>query len=254
MYGPQYLTSQYGIDQLGLQQQQAKINAGIQQGWLTQNAGLDRQSLALQGQGIGMDKSYINQQMGLQGEQYANQLRQLGLDEAQVRDMTQRYLFDLRSSLTARGAFNTIANERGTGNIQRDEQYALGGIANRRSGAGIQNRQAIAGLTNQLNKLGLDSQKLGISQKQLEAGLSQGLEKIGMNAVDTVAQIGNSINSGNIQQAQLGSQILQSALQYSNLPPEMINSIMRMLGLQMPGVSTQTYNPTYNVGGGVRVG
>lgn len=234
-FGPQQLIAGLSQDQLQSQLGGANAMLSFQQGAMNRNAALDREGLGLQREGVGVDRNLINQQIGLQGEQYANQLRQLGVDEATVRDMAERHIFDLRSNLTSRGAFNTIANERGTGRIERDLGYQIAGIGNQRTGASISNRGALAGLNASLSNLGIKAKQIGLSERQLDNALSDGLAKLGMDSEATINQIQAAIDSGDIGQAQLGQQIIMQAITnsqvFAGMTPAQQQQVMAALGL-----------------------
>lgn len=259
LYGPQQtildqqLARQY--DQLGLINQDADYRSDA----LTRDNALAQQLLGLDRQGLGNDASLIQgqmgnlerlrgilgQQRGLTHEQLQNQLAQLGIDEEKVRDLSSRELFDLRSQLTARGAYNTVANERGTGRINRDLDYALRTIGNQRGAADINFRNALLGLdekgigydnqalglNNRLSAIGLDMSRLGISEQQLANSLEDGLYQIGLESVVSVNGLLDAIGSTNAQQAQLAADILSQTLSYANLPPDVLAQIRAALGI-----------------------
>lgn len=245
MYGPQteLLNQQY-------QRQQEQlygigIDADYKRDALTRDTALARQLLGLDKQGIGVDRKLTNTQLAnleklraILGQQYGLASEGHNLTDEQLRDMAGRKIWDLRSDLTQRGAFNTVANERGTGRINRDLDYGLrqSSIDYRNQVLGL-NEKGIsydnqkAALGAKLSNLGLDEQRLGIKGEQLNNALADGMHNIGMSEFTTVNGILDMMNSTNQQQAELGQQIFQAIIQYSGLPPEVIAQIQKAMGL-----------------------
>lgn len=272
MYGPQQVLLDQQLarqrDQLGLVGQ----NTQYQSDALRRDTSLNQQLLGLDRQGLGLDQQLVGGQLsnlgrlrdilakqrGLTREQLDNQLGQLKVDESQLRDNAQRKTFDLRSDLTARGAFNTVANERGTGRINRDLGYGLAGINNQRTAADIQFRNSLLGLDekgigydnqqlalqNKLAGIGLDYKRLDISEEKLNNALADGLYNIGFQGQTTINNLLDAMGSTNTQQAQLATTILQQIISYSNLPPDLINQLMQALN---PPKAQTTVPPTREV-------
>lgn len=230
-YGPQQLIGNENISQLMSQLGQVPLNQQHQEASLRRDTSLAMQGLGLDSRSLGVDKNLTQKQIELQREQYANQLVQLGIDEATAKDMASRKTFDLRSDLTQRGALITVANERGTGRINRDLGYQLSGIATQRKQADISNRGTLASLNSQLTKIGLNLEGIGLSKQKLNNALTDGLYNIGLNAKDTIDKINSAIRSGQADQVQLGFQMLMSGLQYAGLPPDILAAISGQLGL-----------------------
>lgn len=247
-----------------------------------EGVGLDRQGLNLDRQSLGINanqtrgelanldklRGILQKQYGINDEQLANQLAQLGIDEAKLRDMSKRELWDMRSNLTSRGAFNTIANERGTGRNARDLMYGLGTIGNQRGaadishrsnrlgldekGIGLDNQQL--GLTSRLANIGVDLDRIGLNDKRLDLkergiglseqelanGLEDGLYQIGLQGQVSLNSLLDAIGGTNTQQAQLATTILQQMLQFSGLPPDVIAELMRALAPPAPPTSQPT--------------
>ncbi len=258
-------------DQLGL----IPVEADRQRGILTRDTALAREGLSLDRSDIGLDKkalgidanltkgqlanldhlrAILGKQFGLEGEALKNQLSQLGIDEAKLRDMAKRQTFDLRSTLTARGAFNTVANERGTGRINRDLVYGLGGINNQRNAADIQHRGNILGLTEKgigydnqglalgarLSNIGVDSARLdnalarvGLDEQALGNQLQDGLDNIGIGEFMDVNKMLDLIGGTNVQQAEMARTILEQTLAYANLPPDVLAALSEALGIRV---------------------
>lgn len=256
-------------DQLGL----IGVEADRQRGILTRDTDLSRRGLALDRSDIGLDRqalgidsnltkgqlanldrlrAILGKQFGLEGEALKNQLAQLGIDEAKLRDMAKRQTFDLRSNLTARGAFSTVANERGTGRINRDLMYGLGGINNQRTAADIQHRGNLLGLQEKgigydnqglalnarLANIGVDSARLdnalarvGLNEEALGNALTDGMDAIGIGEYMDLNGLLDAIGSTNVQQAELARIILEQTLQYANLPPDVLAALTDALGL-----------------------
>ena len=261
LYGPQQtlldqqLSRQY--DQLGMVGMDAdyKTDALHRDNALANQAlGIDRRELGVDADltntqlaNLGRLREILGKQYGLQGEQLANQLAGFKINEDKARDMAKRHTFDLRSALTARGAFNTVANDRGTGRINRDLDYALRDINVGRKGADISYRGNIlgldekgigydnqaAGLNAQLKKIGLDVERLGISEQQLANNLADGLHQIGLDSMISVNGLLDAIGGTNAQQSQLAATILQEVMGYANLPPDVLAAISKALGIPL---------------------
>lgn len=258
-YGPQNVLAQ---QQLARQQAQLGMvpeDVSYRTGAIQRDTDLARRGLGLDRQALGVDasltkaqqanlarlKAILGQQYGLEGEQLTNQLAQLGIDEAKLKDMAKRQTFDLRSGLTARGAFNTVANTRGTGRINRDLIYGLGGIANQRTAADIAHRGNVLGLDEKgiglenqgaqlaarLANNGIDLARIGLSEEGLTNSLNDGLRQIGLDGVTSLNGILDAIGGTNAQQAQLAWTIygeLEKLAQAGLLPgvtPEQLAAI-----------------------------
>lgn len=268
LFGPQ----QTLLDQqLARQQSQLGMigmDADYKTDALNRDNALAKQLLGLDRQGLGIDagltktqlgnldrlRGILKKQYGLQGENLANQLAGFQVSEDKARDMAKRETFDLRSALTARGAYNTVANDRGTGRINRDLQYQLRDINVGRTGADIGYRGNVlgldekgigydnqaAGLNARLANIGLDTQRLGISEQQLANSLQDGLHQIGMDSMVSINGLLDAIGGTNAQQSQLAATILTEVMGYANLPPEVLASITAALGVGATGGSAQT--------------
>lgn len=267
MYGPQ---QQLLADQLARQQSSLGmigVNADYKTSALNRDNALALQSLGLDRAGIGIDQNLtktqlanleklrglLGQRYGLAGDTLTNQLKGFGIDKTQAADMARRQRFDLRSQLTARGAFNTVANERGTGRINRDLMYQLGQIGVGEQGARLSykgniiglNEQGIgydnqaAGLNARLANLGLDTQRLGISEQQLANSLQDGLHQIGMDSMISLNGLLDAIGGTNMQQAQLAGTILQEIMGYANLPPDVLAQMTALLSGTSGGTTTR---------------
>ena len=263
-YGPQstlldqQLARQY--DQLGMIQPDIDYRTGA----LQRDTALAREGLDIDRARVGVDtklttgqqanldrlRAILGKQYGLQGEALDNTLAQLGIDEAKLRDMAKRQTFDLRSNLTARGAFSTIANERGTGRINRDLVYGLGGINNQRTAADIAHRGNILGLDEKgigydnqelglqarLANNGLDLQQIGLNEEKLTNSLNDGLRQIGLEGMVSINGLLDAIGGTNAQQAQLATTILGQILGYAELPPDALAQLAAAMGLNItPG-------------------
>lgn len=254
LYGPQ---QQLLADQLARQQQalgMIGVDADYKADALRRDNTLAQQSLGLDRQALGIDKSLINTQLSnlsrlrsILGQRRGLAGESKSLDAAKARDMAQRKTFDLRSDLTARGAFNTVANERGTGRVARDLMYELGGInlqyrntllGLNEQGIGYDNQQAQ--LQSRLKGIGLDAAKLDLSEEQLENALADGLHTIGMGSFTSINGLLDAMAGTNTQQANLATQIMQEVISYSNLPPEVIAQITASLGMPAPTSSSST--------------
>lgn len=283
-YGPQQtllgqqLARQY--DQLGM----VGADVDYRTGAIKRDTDLARQGIGLQREGLGLDRralgidaglaqgqranldklrGILSKQYGLEGEELDNVLGQLGIDEAKLKDMAKRQTFDLRSGLTARGAFNTVANERGTGRIDRDLLYGLGGINNQRDAASIANRRALLGLDEKgigydnqelglnarlagigvdMDRIGLSERKLGLDEQGLANSLEDGLRQIGLDGFMSVNGLLDAIGGTNTQQAQLATTILQQIIGYSDLPADVIAELTRALGITAPTTAAPSRN------------
>lgn len=218
---------------------QATASANAQYNSSMAGIGLDRQGIGI-GQNLTQSqlgnltklRGILAKQYGIQGEQLTNVLGGLKINETDLRDQSERKQWDLRSDLTARGAFNTVANERGTGRINRDLTTGLNTINNQRGAADIAHRGNILGLdekgigydnqqaslTAQLSNYGLDMKRLSISEDQLSQSLEDGLYKIGLGGLTSLNGLMDAMGGTNTQQAQLSNTILQQILSYSGLP------------------------------------
>ena len=224
---------------IGAQAAQATGSAYAQYNNSMAGIGLDREGIGI-GQGLNKTqqanlaklRGILSKQYGIQGEQLANQLGGLKINETDLRDQSGRKQWDLRSDLTARGAFNTVANERGTGRINRDLATGLAGIDNQRSAADIAYRGNILGLDEkgigydnqqaslsaQLSNYGLDMRRLSISEDQLNQSLQDGLYKIGLGGIMSLNNLMEAFGGANGQYAQVSDTILQQVLSLSNVP------------------------------------
>lgn len=241
------------------------------------NVGLDRQALGIEagatrGNIANLDKlrAILGKQFGLEGEDLNNKLKQLGIDEAKLKDMAGRQKFDLRSNLTARGAFNTVANDRGTGRIDRDLIYGLGGIANQRTAADIAHRGNVLGLqekgigyNNQgialgarLANIGVDNARLdnalsriGLNEEGLGNALTDGLRAIGLDEYTSLNSLLDAIGGTNVQQAELSRTILDALIGYSGLPPDVAEALIAgwTRGSATPTAPTGSADPTRNL-------
>lgn len=267
LFGPQQIL----LDQQLARQQQQLGMVGLdtqhQQDVLRRDNTLANQLLGLDRQGLGLERTLaqgqlgnlgklrgiLDQRRGIAGEVKGNTLTGLQIDEDKARDMASRQTWDLRSDLTQRGAFNTVANERGTGRIDRDLGYNLRGIENQRAASDITYRNTLLGLNeqgisydnqqlalnNKLANIGLDYKRLDISQEQLQNSLADGLYNTGLAGMVNINQILDAMGSTNQQQAGLAGEIFNAVLQYSNLPPNVVAQWM-----------SQMYGGTYGSGGG----
>ncbi len=275
-YGPQ---SSLLSDTLARQREQlglVGVNADADRASLTRDAALDREALGLQRANIGLDrealgvdrtqtagqianldklKGILAKQFGLAREDLDVQLANLGIDEAKLKDMAGRQKFDLRSNLTARGAFNTVANDRGTGRIDRDLIYGLGQIGNARKQADIGYRGNVLGLTEKgigydnqglglnarLSNIGIDNRRLdnalakvGLDEQGLGNALEDGLRAIGLGEYTSLNGLIDAIGGTNVQQAELARTILDALVGYSGLPPDVLAALMPSLGIGNP--------------------
>ncbi len=245
------------------------VNADYNAGLLNRDTDLARAGIALDKKGVGLDRERLGvdtsltsgqlanldrlrgilaKQYGLEGENFDVQLANLGIDEAKLKDMASRQIFDLRSNLTARGAFNTVANERGTGRINTDLNFGLDQLSNQRKLTDIAHRGNVLGLDEKgigydnqglslrarLANNGIDSrqldltlERLGLSEQQVENNLRDGLANIGF---ESEAQINGFLDS--IQGLLVGvsadqyTQILNDLSGLMNLPPEVIAGLI----------------------------
>jgi hypothetical protein len=275
-YGPQseLLNQQRArqYDQLGLIQPDVDYRKGA----LQRDTDLARRGLDIDKARVGIDtgltktqqanldrlRGILGKRYGLEGEDLANKLAQLGIDEAKLRDMAKRQTFDLRSNLTARGAFNTIANERGTGRINRDLMYGLGGINNQRTAYDIAHRSNVLGLDEQgigydnqgaalaarLANNGLDLQKIGLDAEKLTNNLNDGLRQIGLEGMVSINGLLDAIGGTNAQQAQLATNILTQVLGFADLPPDALAQLAAALGISL------TPKPQTDAGSAPRAG
>lgn len=240
IYGPQ---QQILADQLARQREQMGmlgLDAEYREDALHRDTDLAKQSIGIDRnltntQLANLDKlrAILGKQYGLAGEQLANQMAGFGIDEATVRDMAKRKLFDLRSQLTARGAFGTIANERGTGRVSRDLMYELGQINVGRKGADIAHRGTVLGLDEK--GIGYDNTEaglkarladLGIQDQKVANSLQDGLHQIGLDSYMSINGLLDAMGSTNAQQAQLAATILGEIAKLSGLPAGVVQQIL----------------------------
>ena len=224
--------------------------------------GLDREALGVdanltKGNLANLDKlkGILAKQFGLSRENLDVQLADLGIDEAKLKDMAGRQKFDLRSNLTARGAFNTVANDRGTGRIDRDLVYGLGQIGNARKKADIGFRGEQLGLQEKgigydnqglslnarLANIGIDNArldnaltKIGLDEQGLGNALEDGLRAIGLSEYTNLNGLLDAIGGTNVQQAELARTILEQLVGISGLPPEVLAALFPSLGVGNP--------------------
>lgn len=245
LYGPsQQLLNQ----QLGYQQSQiGLVNQGsaLDSKTLRDNAGNAQAKLNL-------ERGLVNGQIGnldklkaLLGEVKANQLGKIGLSEAQAKDMAKRNIWDLQSQLTSRGAYNTIANERGTGRINNDLTNQLAQYGMDRQAADISYRQGMVGYDNQGLQLRNRLAGIGLDADNVANQLENGLAKIGLQGQVSINQIMQAMNGTNQQQANVASQILGWVMSNANLPPDVQNALKAYL--TGGGGAQQTVPPTREV-------
>lgn len=260
-YGPQQVLIDNQRARLQEQQGLIPIDVAYREGALQRDTDLARRGLDIDKARVGIDsnltrtqqgnldrlRAILGKRYGLEGEDLKNKLAQLGIDEAKLRDMAKRQTFDLRSQLTARGAFNTVANERGTGRINRDLMYGLGGINNQRTAYDIAHRSNVLGLDEQginydnqgaglaarLANNGLDLQKIGLDGEKLANGLQDGLRQIGLEGLVSLNQLQDAIDNGTAQEAQLAKMIFDQVLGFSGLPPDALAEIAKYLGISL---------------------
>lgn len=244
MYGPQ---QQILADQLARQQSQlgmVGMDADYKTNALYRDNDLAKQLLGLDKQGLGIDQGLTKTQLanleklrGILGQQRDLAGDTKTLNTAEAKDIAQRKTFDLRSALTARGAYNTVANERGSGRINRDLLYQLGGINDQyrgtmmgldEKGIGYDNQQAQ--LNARLANIGLDYQRLGISEQQLANSLSDGLQQIGLSSQTSINALMDAMSGTNMQSAQLAGTILNEIINLSGLPPDVIANLQAAMG------------------------
>lgn len=256
MYGPQ---SQLLADQLARQQDQLAmvgLDTKHQTSVLNRDNALAMQSLGLDRESLGLESGLISGQKGnlaklrdILGSQRGLVTEQKGLDTDKSKDLASRAQWDLRSDLTQRGAFNTVANERGTGRINRDLDYQLRGIDQtfRNQMLGLDEKSIgydnqLLSLNNRLAGIGLDAKRLNISEQQLNNALADGIYNAGLSGQTTINGLMDMITGTNAQQAQLATTVLGAVLQYSNLPPDVLAAINKALGVPGPG-SGQSSGP-----------
>ncbi len=289
-YGPQnaiignQLARQYaGLGEVGVR---ADYNAGL----LNRDTDLARAGLALDKKGVGLDraalgvdtgltnaqlgnlgrlKAILGKQYGLEGENFDTQLSQLGIDEAKLKDMAKRQVFDLRSNLTARGAFNTEANKRGTGRIDRDLIYGLGGIANQRRSADIAHRGNVLGLDEK--GIGLDNQglnlrarlanngidadrlnlaldRIGLSEQEVTNRLTDGLANIGFDSRDAINGFLDSMQGILVGvSADQATRMVQDLAGLVNLPPDILAAMLGVQYTATPTAPSGSADPTRNL-------
>ena len=271
MYGPQQQILQ---DQLARQRSQLGM-IGVEADYQSANAqrdyslalqglGLDRQALGVESglnktqlANLGKLRGILTKQYGLQGEVLANQMAGFAISEKDMKDQAGRKQWDLRSDLTQRGAFNTVANERGTGRINRDLATGLAGLNVDRTGASLSYRNNVlgldekgigydnqqAGLQARLSGIGIDFSRLGLSEQQLANSLQDGLHQIGLNGQLSLNSLLDAIGGTNVQQSQVASTMVQYLLSLGNYTPQQLALLYPALGIKTGGGS----NP---VGGG----
>lgn len=210
----------------------ALANQGLNSGFLNRGFGNDLAALGLQREQIGLDRkdiaaelSAIAKYRGLANELLGSQMRGFAVDEGEAKQRAGRNRFDLRSNLTARGAFLTPALGRGDQRISEDLWNAVLRINEGRTQAGIGNRREMTGLDLQESRArnraaGLDiaTRRLGIDEDQLRLGLEQGLANLGLGTLADINSIFEALGSTDQQRAALAAQILQGAMSMSGVP------------------------------------
>lgn len=287
-YGPQLSLLDQTLARQGDQLGMVGVNADYDRGALRRDAALDTQRLGLQRNDIGLDRESLGvdanqtrgqlanldrlrgilaKQFGLNREDLDVRLAQLGIDENQLKDMAGRQKFDLRSNLTSRGAFNTVANDRGTGRIDRDLLYGLAGINTQRRQADINFRGTDLGLQEKgigydnqglslnarLQNIGIDNRRLdnalakvGLDEQALGNALQDGLRNIGLAEYMDINGLLDAIGGTNVQQGELARTILEQLIPYSNLPPDVLAALMAGMGVAPGQRAPSTYaGPSY---------
>jgi hypothetical protein len=237
---PALLQNEANASRLAGQLGYADANYGLQQNFLNENAGLDRQRLGLSANNLGVDRDSINRQIGVQGQlqELANQLFGVG---GQKIDLTQQgleadyrsrghdlkqQLFDLMSQATTKGSVGSVANKLGLQNNKNKQigSYAdlvrgLQGLDLNRSELGINKEQSDvnftenkAKLADRLKTLDNESAKLGIDRKQLETNLQQGMAKLGLDRLMTVDSLIDAMQSNDIEKQAIAQNIFREAI------------------------------------------
>lgn len=247
-YGPQQLLLDDQKARLENQYGYVGLDADYRRGALSRDTDLARRGLAndknLTGgqlQNLGRLKEILKKQYGLNDRTLQNALGKFGIDEAQMRDQAERQTFDLRSNLTPRGAFNTVANERGTGRIQRDLFYGIGGLNSQRESARLShegNRYGLdekgIGYDNQTLSLQNTLTGLGLQGEKITNALTDGLRQIGLDSMFSLGTLVEAISGVDQQKAQMAYTIYQEAAKLSGLPLGELDQMLKGLGIKPP--------------------
>lgn len=210
-------------------------NQSIQADMLNGNYDLARQKLALQQQGLGVDRNAAGRQVGnanaleaLANQLYGNQMAGYGLDKTQAWQGADQSGRAANSSATARGAMNApgigrsqtdIANHL-AGQLQQiglGEQRAKIGLDQTK--VGLAEQRASAG--DRQRSIDLMAKGLGLDGKQLQNQLKAGLSNLGLDTLVKSNDLFDAMNGTDIQRQQLAIQILNQALSSTGLGLDM---------------------------------
>lgn len=195
-----------------------------------------------------LERGLVNGQLGnveklkaLAAEQLANQKADFANSRAKTRDTAKRQQWDLRSDLTQRGAFNTVANQRGTGRIARDELYNLQSLNVQEQGAEIGYRQGMVGYDNQT--LGLQNQLsgIGLNGEKLAYDLENALHNSGIGYFGNFYSLLEASQSLNAQEAAIAGQVLQMVGGMAGMTPQMIEALIASMGTGGSGAQPVPY-------------
>lgn len=206
------------------------VNAEYQQMAARRDAGLAQRKLEL-------ERGLVNGQLGnveklraLAKEQLANQKADLANSRAKTIDQSKRSQWDLESDLTKRGAFNTVANERGTGRISRDLLYNLQSLNVQEQGADIGYRQGMVGYDNQSFALRNRIAGIGLDAEGVANSLENALQQSGMSQFTDIFSLIEARNGLSSQEAVVADQILQMVGAMTGLPSSILEQIFGPVG------------------------
>lgn len=229
--GPQDLMLEDTLARQQLQLGMTETNVEYQKMAARRDADLARRKLELERGLANGQLGNIEKLRALAGEQLANQKADFEQQRVKAKDSAGRNQWDLRSQLTSRGAFSTIANERGTGRINRDLAYSLSAIDNATNAADIAYRQGQVGYDNQALQLRNRLAGIGLDAEGVANALESGLEQIGLGGLMSINQLLDAMNGTHSQRAALAGQVVQQAAALAGLPPGTLETILSSAGM-----------------------
>lgn len=214
--GPQFQLNQNAREtmaqQIGLQQ----ASQQMQSGYLNQDYTTGLAKLGLQDQQNDVQKAALARQPG-----YLTTLHDLATQgfDLSKQGVTQQAGIARRavdSSATARGAFTAPGTNQFRSDITDQLSNQLGQVGVQQSTSDTRYNEQIASIGDQNAMLDLQSKSLGLDRNSLKTELERGLDRLGLSAAMSIADLTGKMNSSQIQDQVLAQQIFNAAIQSSD--------------------------------------